>query len=212
MQNLSKGWIIGGIIAAIVLFFGISAISIYTSTRNEGRSQEIAMSKQWNDMQANYGQFRLTVADQLGIAREKRDAINKIMIDAITGRYDKGNGAVDRDALFSAIHEAYPDLKGLDIFDIIMTTIQAGRERFAKDQEKMQDMIRAYDTWRTTGAWYHPTVVDWCGFPSPLLKARVGKDKVLTGQEALDKMSTAIIGGDTRQIFETGEDKPVTGK
>ncbi len=205
MQNLKMGWIIAG----VALFFVVAAvISIYTSTRNEGRTQEIALTKQWNDTQARYGQFRLSVADQLKIAQEKADAINKILVDAVTGRYDKNGagGQVDRQAVISAISEAYPDLKGLDIFDQILTSIQAGRERFAKDQEKLQDMLRSYDTWRTTGAWYHPTVVEWMGFPSEHLQAQVG-NQVLTGQAALDKMSIAITGGDTRKIFDSGIDQ-----
>jgi len=36
--------IIGLIVAAVVLFIGISVIGTYTSVRNEGRSQELAMT------------------------------------------------------------------------------------------------------------------------------------------------------------------------
>ncbi|MBC7997256.1 MAG: hypothetical protein IAF58_04910 [Leptolyngbya sp.] len=202
--------IIGLIIAAVLLFGTVSTITTYTSIRNEGRSQELAMTSHWKNTQSRYGQFRLGMADKLTIAREKRDAINKILVDAVSGRYDKAGqaGTVDQAAVFSAIVEKYPDLKGLDIFDTLLRDIQAGREAFAKDQEQMADMVRSYNSWRTTGSFLHPTFVNWAGFPSDVLEVTVG-DKVYRGQNALDKMSKVIVGQDTNEIFDTGNDKPV---
>ena len=205
--------IIAGLIALALIVATVSVLGTYTSVRNEGRSQELALSAHWKSTQARYGQFRIGMQDKLNIAREKREAISKILADAVSGRYDKANqpGVVNGQAVFSAIVEAYPDLKGLDIFDQLIKDIQAGREAFAKDQEQMQDMVRSYNDWRTTGSLLHPTFVGWAGFPSDLLEARVG-DKVYRGREALDKMSQVIVGKDTQEIFDTGTDKPVTGK
>lgn len=211
LELLKKPKVIIGLIVAAVLLFGtVSTIGTYTSVRNEGRSQELSMTAHWKNTQARYGQFRMGMADKLAIAREKRDAINKILVDAVSGRYDKQGqpGTVDQQAIFSAIVEKYPDLKGLDIFDQLITDIQAGREAFAKDQETMADMVRSYNSWRTTGSFLHPTFVDWAGFPSDVLEARVG-DKLYKGQEALDKMSTVIMGQGTGEIFDTGNDKPL---
>lgn len=212
--KVPKPWLIGGSITAGVLLLSLVIwLFIYTSTRNEGRTQEEALSAQWSGMQARYGQNRLTVADQLGIAREKTAAINEILAKSASGRYDKASqpGVVDQKALLSAVAEAYPDLDVLKVWDTVMTNIQATRERFAADQKKMQDMIRSYETWRTTGQFYHPAVVRYCGFPSVQLKARVG-DKILTGPEALEKMSIAIVDGDTRHIFDTGVDTGIKTK
>jgi hypothetical protein len=202
--------IIALIVAAVLIFGAVSVIGTYTSVRNEGRNQELAMSAHWKNTQSRYGQFRMGMADKMTIAREKRDAINKILVDAVSGRYDKANqpGTVDQQALFSAIKEAYPDLSGLNIFDGLITDIQAGREAFAKDQETMADMVRSYNAWRTTGSFLHPTFVDWAGFPSDVLEARVG-DKTYKGEEALEKMSKVIVGQDTGEIFDTGNDKPL---
>ncbi len=202
--------IVGGLIVLALLVGVFTVIGTYTGIRNDGRTQELALTKQFKDTQVGYGQFRTSIHDQLSIAREKRDAMDKILVDAITGRYDKknGNNEVDKQAVFSAIVEAYPNLSGLDIYDRIIVQIQAGREAFAKDQEQMQDMIRSYNQWRTTGSFVHPTFVDWAGFPSDSLEARIG-DKVYRGQEALDKMSQIIVGSDTSQIFDSGTDKPL---
>ncbi len=211
LELLKKPKVIIGLIVAAVLLFGtVSVIGTYTSVRNDGRSQELSMTAHWKNTQSRYGQFRMGMADKLAIAREKRDAINKILVDAVSGRYDKQgqSGTVDQQAVFSAIVEKYPDLKGLDIFDQLITDIQAGREAFAKDQETMADMVRSYNSWRTTGSFLHPTFVDWAGFPSDVLEARVG-DKLYKGQDALDKMSTVIMGQGTGEIFDTGNDKPL---
>jgi hypothetical protein len=202
--------IIGGLIALVVVIGLVSLVGTYTSVRNEGRRQELALTKQFKDTQVQYGQFRTSIYDQLSIAREKRDAMDKILVDAVTGRYDKkgANNEVDRTAVFSAIKEAYPNLDGLDIYDKIIVQVQAGREAFAKNQEQLQDEIRSYDQWRTTGSLLHPWFVEKLGFPSPLLEARVG-DKVYRGVDAYDKMSRIIVGSDTSQIFDSGVDKPL---
>lgn len=205
--------IITGSITLLVIFFLLWGVSTYTDVRNEGRAQELGLTAQWKTMMSNYGQFRLRVVDELNIAREKRDAIDKILVDSVTGRYDKNGqtGAVDRQAVVSAIAEAYPDLKGLNIYDSVLKDIQAGRERFAKDQEQTADMVRSYNDWRSTGSFLHPTFARWAGFPSPLLEARVG-GQVYHGQEALDKMSLVIVGNDTAKIFETGTDQALPSK
>jgi hypothetical protein len=204
-------FVIGGIAVILVLILGIGAINTYTDVRNTGRSQELSMNAQWKNMQTRYGQFRIGMTDKLNIAREKREAISKILTDAVTGRYDKPGaaGTVDGGKVFSVIVEAYPDLKGLNIFDELIRDIQAGREAFAKDQEQMADQVRSYNDWRTTGSFLHPTFVRWAGFPSDVLEARIG-EKVYRGQEALDKMSLVFVGADTQKIFDTGVDAPVT--
>lgn len=202
-----KVMLIGGILIVFILLVGWG-IGTYTDVRNKGRNQELALTRQWKTMLVNYGQFRTGFVDKLGIAREKRAAMNKILVDSVTGRYDKPgqNGAVNGQAVVSAIAEAYPDLKGLNIFDELIRDIQAGRERFAKEQAQMQDQVRSYDSWCTTGSFFHPTFVRWAGFPSNLLEAQIG-DKVYHGREALDKMSQVIVGADTNQIFDSGVDK-----
>src|SRR6185369_5996364 len=104
-----KKLIVLGVIAAVVLGLGAWAIGTYTSIRNEGRHQELTLTAKYKAVQASYGQDRLAFTDQLGIAREKRDALDKILTDAVSGRYNKpGSPQVDNGKLFSAVREAYP--------------------------------------------------------------------------------------------------------
>ncbi len=203
-----KKYLIGGGIALALLIAIVSAINTYTTVRNEGRSRETALTHKYNSMQASYGQWRLGVIDQLGIAREKSEAMDKILTNAIEGRYNKkGAPDVDSGKLFSAIKEAYPDLSGLDIYDRILVYVQQGRERFTQEQGQMQTMIQEYNTWRSTGSFLHPTFAGWL-FPSDMLKAQIG-NTTYTGEEALEKMARPIVGSDTTQIFDTGTDVPV---
>lgn len=214
MQFITKPkvMLVGGIAILLILLAGWG-IGTYVDVRNTGRSQELALTRQWKTMIANYGQWRLGMADKLTIAREKRDAINKILVDAVTGRYDKPGqeGTVNTQAVFSAIKEAYPDLSGLGIFDEVLKDIQAGRERFAREQAQMADQVRSYNDWCTTGSLLHPTFVRWAGFPSGILEAQIG-NKVYHGREALDKMSQVIVGSDTNQIFDSGVDQALPTK
>lgn len=204
-----KKLVVIGVILAVVLGSVGWAISTYTNIRNEGRQQELSLTAKYRAMQASYGQDRLAFTDQIGIAREKRDAMDKILTDAVSGRYNKpGSPEIDSGKLFSAVVEAYPDLSGLNIYDKILDFITRMRSKFAQDQAQIQEMIRDYNEWRTTGSFLHPTFVDWAGFPSESLELRIG-DNVYRGQEALDRMSRPIVGNDTNVIFEDGEDKPV---
>ncbi len=207
-----KKFIVIGVIAALVL--GIfSVISTYTSIRNEGTRTELSITAKYKAMQASYGQDRLAFTDQLGISRDKRDAMDKILTDAVSGRYNKaGSPQVDNGKLFSAITEAYPDLSGLNIYDKIMDFVTKMRSKFAQDQAQVAEMIKDYNTWRETGSFLHPTLVKWAGFPSDALEVQANGN-VYRGQAALDKMSRPIVGSDTGQIFDTGVDQPaIPGK
>lgn len=203
-----KKFIVIGVIAAFLIGLVSWGISTYTSVRNEGVRQELSLTAKYKAMQASYGQDRLAFTDQLGIAREKRDALDKILTDAVSGRYNKaGSPQVDNGKLFSAIQEAYPDLSGLNIYDKILDFVTKMRNKFAQDQAQIADMIKDYNTWRETGSFLHPTFVKWAGFPSSSLEMQANGN-TYRGQEALDKMSRPIIGSDTGQIFDTGVDQP----
>ncbi len=195
----------------IVGYLSVMCLITYTTVRNEGAEKEPALSQQFNSTVAFYGQLRQSVADQLSVSREKSNAMDAILSDAVKGRYDMPGqpGVVDRQAVFSAIKEAYPDTSGLNIYDRVLENIQAGRQHFANQQVQLQDMVRDYKTWCTTGSLFHPYWVKKLGFPRNNLVAKIG-DKEYHGQAALDKMSQVIIDQDTIQIFRTGVDKPMT--
>ncbi len=203
-----KKFIVIGVIAALVIGLVSWGIGTYTNIRNEGTRTELSITAKYKAMQASYGQDRLAFTDQIGIAREKRDAMDKILTDAVSGRYNKpGSPQVDNGKLFSAITEAYPDLAGLNIYDKIADFVTKMRGKFAQDQAQIAEMIKDYNTWRQTGSFLHPTLVGWAGFPSDALEMQANGN-VYRGKDALDRMSRPIIGSDTGQIFDTGVDQP----
>jgi hypothetical protein len=208
-----KKLIVIGVILAGLVGIGLWAAGVYTSVRNEGRTQEIHLTAVYKKVEIKYGQWRLGVTDQLGIAREKRDAMDKILVDAVSGRYNKaGSPQVDNGKFFSAITEAYPDLKGqLDVYDKIVAYVAEGRKIFAQDQIELQEAIAAFNTWKNTGSLLHPMFAGWL-FPDDNLEAYNGNKPPLKGQAALEAMSRPIVGSDTGQIFDEGQDKPIDTK
>jgi hypothetical protein len=209
---MSTGKIIGLVFAALFAFALVAFGGSYLHTRNDGRGQELGLTKQYKDMMSRYGQFRANAGDQLGIVREKRDALDKIFTDVIEKRnpqFVNKDGSVNTQAVISAVREAYPDLTGLNIFDHLLNVIEAGRKAFAEDQTKLADQVRAYNDWRTTGSLMHPWFVEQVGFPSKVLEVRIG-DQLLQGKDALNKMSEVIMTRESQDIFKSGTDKPLT--
>lgn len=197
--------------ALTVLVLVVSAVSTYVDIRNDGNEQELGMVFQWNTMQARYSQGRLSVVDGLKIADNEKDALVQLLKTGVGQRsaFTDANDRLDRNKFISVVHEAYPQLGGLNIYDRLFVEVQAMRTVFAADQGKLHDMVRAYDLWRTTGGLFQPLLVEWIGFPSKRLEIRIGQ-KVLTGPEALDKLSRAIISTSVQEIFESGKDRPIT--
>lgn len=200
-------------ILAGIVALGIYAAGVYTSVRNEGRTQEITLSATYKKVQIKYGQWRLGVTDQLGIARSKRDALDTILTHAVEGRYNKaGSPQVDNGKFFSAITEAYPDLKGqLDVFDKILDYVKQGREIFSQDQIELQTGVQKFNTWLNTGGLFHPLFANWL-FPDDNLEARNGNAPAVKGKAALEMISRPIVGGDTGKIFEEGQDQGIDMK
>ena len=142
------------------------------------------------------------------ISMMKSDKMNKIIADAVKGRYDGKMQPGTGGALFSAISEAYPDLSNnLDVYDKIVDYVAAKREAYKQTQNKLLDMLRAYDTYREDGL-IRSVLVRSLGFPSQGLEARIGTS-VKRGHEARDQMYLIVLTEDAKQAYETGTDKPL---
>lgn len=193
------------------LVFAVAVSVTYVGERNAGNEQELGMVSQWNDMLAHYSQGRLAVVDGLKIADKYKDGLAQLLKSGVGPRsvFTDRDGRLDRDKFISVVHEAYPALDVLQVYDRLFIEVQAMRKAFAADQAKLHDMVRGYDTWRTTGGLFHPLIVEQLGFPSRLLEIRVG-NTVLTGPDALDKLSRAIISQDAADIFESGRDRALS--
>jgi RNase P protein component len=197
------------VIAGLVFVGGTWGAGEYTDTRNEGRGLELALTARYKEVMTKYDQDRSVALDDLHIAGNKRDGLDQILRAGIeTRKFAGAGGAVDRNAIISAVREAYPDLKQLGIYDKIADFVVKMRKSFAASQTQLAGEIQKYNSWRTTGSLLHPLWVSVAGFPSKSLEIKLGA-KTFTGAAALDKMSTVVMSGDSQVIFDTSTDKPL---
>lgn len=207
----------GGVKAALVVMVaavavvGVVALALYgyvNGVRNEGLSMETQLSAQYLANQNELSTYVSSFYEQVGVANLKSEKMDQIITDAVKGRYEgEGGGYGQGSPFFSAIVEAYPDVKGLDIYDKIVTFIQAGREAYKAKQDKLLDQLRGYDLWREQGL-LRSQVVQFLGFPSKNLKAQIGT-KVARGDDALAQMYLIVTTSDTKKAYETGTMEPL---
>ena len=204
-----------GIAACSILFvFALLVFGLFgkfNGTQKTGVDKETKLSATYADTQNELSAQILKIKEALGVVDAKSAAMDQILKDAVSGRYQQGNsanGAVDGNAkLFSAVVEAYPDLKGLDSYDKVIDTINSGREAFKNKQSRLADETRAFKSWLNSG-FIDKTLISMVGFPDNQLEARVGSD-VKHGQAALDQISTLILDGDTTTAYTTGTQAPL---
>ncbi len=204
---MGKGLLITlGVIAALV----VGAFSLYgyvNNMRNEGIRMETTLNAQYLDNQNELSSFKSSFYEQVGVANLKSDKMDQIITDAVKGRYEGKMNPGTGGAMFSAITEAYPDLKGqLDLYDRIVDFVKAGREQYKQKQSKLIGQLQAYDYWRQEGLVKSMFLGNF--FPSQALVARIGTTTT-RGQAALDQMYVIVLTSDTKKAYETGIDEPM---
>lgn len=206
VQEHKTGLIIAGSVVGLFLLFVIFLVSMigwYNGTRNGLIDRETTLNAQYQGNQAELDAFVKKVHEEFQIAGAKTAAIDKVLTDAVRGRYD-GNLTPalpgQSNALISALREAYPDLGGLNIYDRLVTEISAGRESFKQVQVKLLDMLRDYESYRSKGVFRH-MLVDSIGYPR--LQARIGTQS-FKGEDALNQMHLIVTSDATNQDFTSG--------
>lgn len=205
---MKKGLIITGIVFAVIFAVGFGFYGYVNGVRSTMLVQEKSLNSQYLANQNELSSYQAGFYEQIGVANLKSDKMNKIISDAVKGRYDGNMQPGTGGALFSAIAEAYPDLSNnLDVYDKIVDYVAAKREAYKQTQNKLLDMLRAYDTYREDGL-VRSSLVRMLGFPSQGLEARIGTS-VKRGHEARDQMFLIVLTEDAKKAYETGTDKPL---
>lgn len=199
-------WIGGGIFAgAAVLTAGlVFGVVIPQGVVSDGNQQEATLNASFNAEVVALHTCTAKTARAAQVTKGQTDAVDKVLKDAVAGRYGTGNN-LDEGKLFSAMHEAYPNLGGLDkSFQDAMAIMTGCQDDFAAAQNNLQARIANFTKWRT-GSW---TVRTFGGddFPNGNLVINVAGMDRLTGQQALDLMSRPIADADTVNAIRTGED------
>ncbi|MCE9540932.1 hypothetical protein K8R03_00010 [Candidatus Kaiserbacteria bacterium] len=204
------GWLIWLAVAAVLVIGGFSTYAYVNNLRTTAVQYENRLSTQYLDNQNELSSYISGFYEKLGVANLKSEKLNKILTDAVKGRYDK-EGFGKGGGMFNAIAEAYPDLATLNIYDKIVDHVSSGREAYRGVQKKLLDILRSFDTWRQDGAVRSVVVSSLLGIPSQRLVARVG-DKSTRGQEALDQMYRIVLADDAINAYQTGKMAPLQAK
>lgn len=207
---VKKSYIIIGVIAVVLIIATMSLYGTFNSVQKGSVQRESRLSAQYLDNQNELSTYIVKVKEQLQIANLKTDKLDKVLSDAIQGRYGEASSAKpfgQGNAMFSAMVEAYPQLGNLDIYDKIADTISAGREAFKNKQSALLDQLREYDTWRNSGI-VHSWLTGLAGVPSSHLVARIGNQSV-TGAAAERQMYQIVTTADASQAFKSGEQAPL---
>ena len=206
---MKKSLIILGILGAIVIVAGISFYNYVNGLQQQGVAQETALNAQYLDNQNELSTYVSKFYESVGVANLKSDKMDKILLDAVKGRYEGNTSAQPgRGQLFSAIQEAYPDID-LKVYDRILDLINAGRDAYKQKQTKLLGMLQGYDQWRGSGLVQKHVISGVLGFPSDGLEARIGKD-VKRGAAARDQMYLIVLTQSTTDAYDSGHMDPLT--
>ena len=189
-------------VIAVILLLVIGFVSSLNGVRNEGISREASLVAQYQDNQNELSNYIISFKETMGVADAGSDKIDKIITDAIKGRYDGAMEPGDKGSLFSAIAEAYPDLTATtESYAKIQDFVISGREAYKNKQSVLLDKIRTYKVWRDSG-YVHSTLVKIAGFPSDRMEVHAG-DTVFTGNAALKEMETLVLISDATDAYKT---------
>lgn len=210
--KLSKKLIIGLTAGFVVLILLLSTFSGINNDQKGAVQREVQLSRQYESLKAGLDAFLSTAEEQAGVTKAQSANFDKIMLDAVQGRYQGKTGAPTSinptgGSLFSAIAEAYPNLDTLNSsYSRILDTISSGRTSFSNNQQKLQDQLREYDQWRKSGFVHSWVVSHIIGAPTSNLTVNNGSVK--TGQAAYNVMSSVITSSLTQQTFKSGTLQP----
>lgn len=200
-----KGLITLGVVGAVGAYVYVAANSL----QQEGIKYETDLNGMYVHNQIVLSNFKQAIYEKVQVANLKSAQMDKIIEDAIKGRYDGGKmqpGTTG--SMFSSIREAYPDIgKHMDIYDKIVDSITGYREEFKNDQSAMVSELKSFDRWRQSGL-IQPLIISYVlRMPNEALVAHIGSEDK-TGKDALKQMWTIVTSEGTQKSFKTGVEEP----
>ena len=196
--------------AAVLILFVLTGAGLYgwvNGLRSTSVGYETGLNAQYLDNQNYLSAYISGFYEQLGVANLKSEKMDKILMDAVKGRYGE-KGFSSQGAFFSAVAEAYPDIKGLNIYDKIVDYVSAKREGYRAIQSKLLDVLRSYDYWRQDGIIQSWVVETWLGVPTGRLEARLD-GKVSRGKEAREQMYVIVLADQAADAYKSGRMAPL---
>lgn len=201
---VKKYWWIAAIVVVVIGL--ITWFSVTNGVKNAGYQKEKDLNAQYNININTLSDCMVRIRESAGTVKAQTEAVNVVLENAVKGRYDgelsSAQAKPGPNTLFSAMHEAYPDLSSVaGGYDKVLIVINGCRTDYRGMQDKMQKMISDYESWRV-GSWTTRTFAS--GFPSSELKAKKG-NAVLKGEEALAQMETVVAVKEATSAYDSGE-------
>lgn len=188
----------------VVLLLGLFYFVISNNVTNDGNKKQQDLITYYNNTTNILSDCLVKTKQSVGATKSQTDALNKVITDAVKGRYTGNTTAQPGGgSLFSAIQEAYPDTSGLSkSFQDVMIIINGCRTDFRDSQAILQDKVTLFNQWRT-GSF---TVRNFGGkkYPNEDLEITVA-GKPVTGKAAIKQMRTLVVVEDAQSGRDTGK-------
>lgn len=192
-----------GVVGAVLLL-GLLYFVISNSVTNDGNKKQQVLIVYYNDTTNILSDCLVKTRQSVGATKAQTDALDKVITDAVKGRYDGNTSAKPGGgSLFSAIAEAYPDTSGLSkSFQDVMIIINGCRTDFRDSQAILQRGVTQFNQWRTGS--FKVRTFGGKNYPNEDLEITVAKETV-TGKAALKQMRTLVVVEDAQSGRDTGK-------
>ena len=180
-----------------------SLVSCAGNADNNGKTKEADLTYQYKVNFAYLSNCLANGSAAAGVASANAAATDKILMDAVTGRYQGNSSAKPGDGqMFSAIKEAYPDISGVNnSYQKVMDVIIGCRTDYLGQQVQLADKLRSFDKWR------HSTRIarKYANkYPDVDLIVDMPDGTTLTGPAAEKKMGQLIVTAAAAKAQTTG--------
>lgn len=166
-------------IGACVLVPLLIVVMMYVSYNNQEVRLRNQIGAQQKKNEATFDQTWKIIQQQAGVSSEYKDSFREIYTDIMNARYSKGDGT-----LMKFIKEHNPEFDS-SLFKKVMTSIEAQRVNFTREQSLLLDLQREHNNLLQT-------------LPS----------SIFVGGRAPIEVKI-VTSGKTNKSFETGEDNDV---